>query len=448
MKLSRLWVCLALLGATLVLAQPYSLQDERFSWDQLEPFRGFDFRGQQVTLLGPWTEEEQAQFEGLLSYFTLATGAKVWYGASETYEASIRKAAETGNLPNIAIIPQPSLAKDLAAEDLLIPLGDKNKNAVLANYNQAEDWVELASFANGAGQKAFYGFYFNIEPESLVWYSKQAFVREGYQIPESLEALFALSEQIAAEGKHPWCSGFAAGDNTGWPASNWVEDFVLRQSGLEVYDAWVNHQLPFSDPHIDRAIELFGRIVRDDQFVSGGAVGQSNLHFNKAIAGLFTSPPSCYLTYQASFIAEELKDQTASSDLGVFYLPNFASSQERPVLVSAPLVTLTTESEAAWALIAYLQTGLASELWAAQGHFLSPRSDLRLELYPTSYYVQQAQILTSATSFRFDGSEQMPGPVRGAFYGALMDYVNGAELGVLTPGIEAIWQGLEQQATE
>ncbi len=443
MRLKWVYLGLFLLFGCKGLAQPFSLEDSRFSWGELEPFKTLDLSGQEITILGPWKDEEQAQFETVLSYFTKATGAKIRYGASESFETAMARASETGNLPNIAIIPEVSQAKLFAEQGLLTPLSDENKSTVLDAYIVGNDWVNQASFKNPEGQSQFYGFFYGTQLESLVWYSKRAFARQGYTVPESLEELFLLTERIAREGQTPWCIGFAAGDNTGWPASNWVENLVLRQSGAAYYDQWVNHQVAFSDTPINQAIEVFGKIVRQDAFVKGGAIGQLNTRFNESIADLFAEPPACYLDFLGSFIAKELDKKVAENDLGVFYFPNFVTSSEKPGMVSAPLVSLTTDSEAARSLLSFLQTSLAQELLVAQGEFLSPYKDIANELYPTDYLRRQNRILNAFTSIRFDGSEQMPGPVRAAFYGALMDYVSGAEVSDLSPGIEAIWQGLE-----
>ncbi len=72
--------------------------------------------------------------------------------------------------------------------------------------------------------------------------------RSGYEIPETLDELKALSDQIVADGGTPWCAGIESGVATGWPITDWFEDFMLRLNGPEVYDQWVNHEIPFNDP--------------------------------------------------------------------------------------------------------------------------------------------------------------------------------------------------------
>ncbi len=86
--------------------------------------------------------------------------------------------------------------------------------------------------------------------KSFVWYSPKAFAAAGYTVPTTWDELMALSDKIAATGKKPWCAGIGSGDATGWPATDWLEDVVLRQAGPDVYEQWVNHEIPFNDPQI------------------------------------------------------------------------------------------------------------------------------------------------------------------------------------------------------
>ena len=86
----------------------------------------------------------------------------------------------------------------------------------------------------------------------------------GYEVPESMEELLALSDRIVAEGYAPWCIGLGSGAATGWPATDWVEDLLLRMQPPEVYDAWVSNQLRFDDARIIAAIEAFGAFARRD----------------------------------------------------------------------------------------------------------------------------------------------------------------------------------------
>ena len=57
---------------------------------------------------------------------------------------------------------------------------------------------------------------------------KAEFDAAGYEIPETWDDLLALSDQIVADGGIPWCIGIESATATGWPATDWIEDIMLR----------------------------------------------------------------------------------------------------------------------------------------------------------------------------------------------------------------------------
>ena len=89
--------------------------------------------------------------------------------------------------------------------------------------------------------------------------------------------MIALSDKIAESGAKPWCAGIGSGDATGWPATDWLEDVVLRTAGPEVYDQWVAHEIPFNDPQIVEALDTVGGILKNAAYVNGG-LGERAVH--------------------------------------------------------------------------------------------------------------------------------------------------------------------------
>jgi hypothetical protein len=94
-------------------------------------------------------------------------------------------------------------------------------------------------------------------------------------VPETWDELIALSDQIVADGGTPWCLGNEDGDFTGWVGTDWVEDILLRTAPPEIYDAWVNHDLPFNSSEIQRVFEIMGRIWLNEDYVYGGTANIS-----------------------------------------------------------------------------------------------------------------------------------------------------------------------------
>ena len=66
--------------------------------------------------------------------------------------------------------------------------------------------------------------------------------------------------QIKADGTTPWGIGLNSGAGSeGWPGTDWIEDFVLRQSGPDVYDAWWRGTQAWNSAEIKEGFEAFGK---------------------------------------------------------------------------------------------------------------------------------------------------------------------------------------------
>ncbi|GIL02457.1 MAG: alpha-glucoside ABC transporter substrate-binding protein [Alphaproteobacteria bacterium] len=416
-----------------------------FNWDSYNAFADkHDLGGAQLTILGPWLGPDQEAFDSVLAYFAKAANVDVRYTGSDSMEQQIVVDAEAGSAPNIAVFPQPGLAGDLAKRGFLTPLGEEAAAWMRDNYAAGQSWVDLGSYAGKDGARSFYAFPYKADVKSLVWYVPENFEDAGYEIPKTMEELKALTEQIVADGGTPWCIGLGSGAATGWPATDWVEDMMLRTQTPEVYDQWVRNDIPFNDPRVIAAIEEFGWFARNDKFVAGGAAAVASTDFRDAPKGLFSSPPQCYMHRQASFIPAFFPEGTeVGLDADFFYLPAYAGKDlGSPVLGAGTLFAVTKDSPAAHAFIEFLQTAIAHELWMSLegGGFLTPHKGVNTDLYVTDTRRSLGEILLGATTFRFDGSDLMPGAVgAGSFWTGMVDYVGGKSAEDVTAAIQASW---------
>ena len=261
-----------------------------------------------------------------------------------------------------------------------------------------------------------------------------------------MEELKALTEQIVAEGETPWCIGLGSGAATGWPATDWVEDLMLRTQPADVYDAWTTNEIPFNDQRVIDAIEEFGWFARNDANVSGGAGAVATTDFRDSPQGLFSSPPQCYMHRQASFVPAFFpEDVEFGVDADFFYFPSYASkSLGNPVLGGGTLMAITDPSEGADALMEFLQLPIAHEIMMAQTGFLTPHKGVNLDAYLNDTLRGQGQILIDATTFRFDGSDLMPGGVgAGSFWTGMVDYAGGKDATDVANEIQASWDALK-----
>lgn len=441
---------LLLLIAVNVTAQEYTdpfglIDDDRFAWDELARFEEMDFGGEEIIFFGPWLRTEGEAVENLVTYFNEAANANVVYVGSDSLEQQIFIDIEGGNPPNLTAFPQPGLAANAAEIGGLVPLGEELENYVLENYAAGQSWVDLGSYPDQNGEDQFFAIFFNVNLKSIVWYVPDNFEEAGYEIPQTWDELIALSDQIVADGGTPWCLGVGSEAATGWPATDWVEDIMLRTQTPEVYDQWVANEIPFTDPAVQNAIELFGSIARNPDYVVGGPEGAQTIDFRDSPAGLFSTPPECYLHRQASFIAANFPaDVEVGVDADFFYFPPIDEAMGNPVLGAGTLVAITEDSPATRGFMEFLLSPLSHELMMAQGGFLTPLSSVNLDTYQTDTLRGQGEILLNADVFRFDASDLMPGAIgAGAFWTAMVDYLGGASVEEVTEMVQSTWDDLE-----
>ena len=424
-------------------------EDAKFNWASYDAFKTAhaDLKGETLTLFGPWRGDDETLFLSVLAYFAEATGVDTKYSSSENYEQQIVIDTQAGSPPNIAILPQPGLLADLASKGMLTPLGDDMAGWVKENYGAGQSWVDLGTYKGKDGKPGYFAFPYKADIKSLVWYVPENFEEAGYEVPKTMEELFALSDKIVEDGGTPWCIGLGSGGATGWPATDWVEDMMLRTQTPETYDKWVKNEIPFNDPAVVGAIEEFGKFARNDKYPDGGAAGVASSDFRDSPKGLFAVPPKCYLHHQASFIPSFFPEGTKlGQDADFFYMPPYASKPElgNPVLGAGTLAMITKDSPAARAFIEFLETPIAHEVWMAQTSFLTPFKGVNKETYANAPMAKQGEILLNATTFRFDGSDLMPGKIgAGAFWTGMIDFVGGKSAEAVATDIQKAWDGLK-----
>jgi alpha-glucoside transport system substrate-binding protein len=249
----------------------------------------------------------------------------VIYTGSDSFEQNIVIDAEAGAAPEHRGLPAagPRGRHGVARASL----SDARRHVGLGGreLRRGRELGDLGTFPGQDGTEQLFGIFYNVNVKSLVWYVPENFEDAGYDVPTTMEELKALTEQIVADGEVPWCIGLGSGAATGWPATDWVEDLMLRLHPPEVYDQWTTNEMPFNDPRVVEAIEEFGWFARDDAKVAGGAGAVATTDFRDSPKGMFASPPQCYLHRQASFVPAFFPEGTEfGADVDFFYFPAFA----------------------------------------------------------------------------------------------------------------------------
>ena len=293
-------------------------------------------------------------------------------------------------------------------------------------YNQS--WLDMATMPGADGKPIMAGVWHRFAGKSFVWYRKQAFEERGYEIPANWNELIDLTQRISAEGDSAWCIGIESGVATGWIATDWTEDLLLRTAPLEEYDAGVAGDLHFDSARVRTVIELWSEIWFNPEFAYGGREFIVNSSFFDAIMPMFDDPPSSLLHKQGSFLTGLLPEgMEYGRDYGVFYFPAHDEDLGRPMLISGDMMGMFNERDEVRAVMEYFTTPESTLAWTQKGTAFSPHLQAGPDMYGTELARDLAAIVEEATSFRFDGSDQMPGEVgTGSFWHMMTEYVAGA----------------------
>ncbi|HYZ99926.1 MAG TPA: ABC transporter substrate-binding protein [Acidimicrobiales bacterium] len=343
---------------------------------------------------------------------------------------------EGGNPPDIALHPQPGTVQEVAASGEAFSLEDLGFDIEELEATFGEHLLSLGEF-----EGEHYGLPTNVNLKSMIWYSKPAFDDAGYEIPETWDDLLALSDQIVADGGTPWCVGYEDGAASGWPATDWMEDIMLRTAGVDVYDQWWQHEIPFNDPAVVEAAETMGEIMFTEDYVLGGAEGTVSLAFGEAPTPMFNDPPGCLMHRQASFIPAFFpEDAVAGEDYDWFPFPPI--DQEGTLFAGELAMVFRDDPE----VIDFLERFASEPVQCAQGaeeatSRISPNVEVTPECYANDILADSAEVLTEAIESgtgRFDASDLMPAAVGSdSFWTAMLEYMQGGP-DVLESSFEAV----------
>ena len=361
--------------------------------------------------------------------------------ASEEFEEQLQIRSEAGTL-DVILLPQPGAVVAQAESGNALSLEDLGFDMAELEETFGEYFLSLGEY-----EGEHYGIPTNVNYKSMIWYPKDDFDKAGYEVPATWDEILALSDQIKADGGTPWCVGYESGAATGWPATDWMEDIVLRTAGPDVYDQWVAHEIPFNDDAIVEAATLFGDVMFADGYVLGGAENTTNLAFTEAPLPMFDDPPKCWLHRQANFIigaAPFPKNAVAGEDYDWFPFPTI--EQDGALFAGELAVVFSDRPE----VVDFVTQFMGEEVQCAQGGDpnlgrISPNVNVGPECYENPILADSAVVLTEAIESgtgRFDASDLMPSEVgAGSFWTGMVEYMQrgrDALPGILEE-IEASW---------
>jgi alpha-glucoside transport system substrate-binding protein len=393
-----------------------------------------------IEVMYAFTGGQEEGFKAEVDAWAAENDVTIKYAQTGNFNQLINTRVQGNDAPDVALFPQPGIMRDMAEQDLLADLSDVVESSELDNMVQGV-------LETGQVDGTQFAVPMSINVKSIVFYPKQPFEAAGYTVPTTYDELVALSDEIQATGTTPWCFGIESEAATGWPATDWVENLMVINNGADVYNQWVNHEIPFNDITVAETLGQMNELLLDEGRTNGGRSSIASNNFGTAAFPLFDEPPGCFMYRQGNFVAQEgvLPDEVIAdldNVVGVFAMPG-KTANDKPVLGGGDLAGIfSKDNESAQKLVQFLASAdFGTTEYGASGNWISPRTDFDVELYPTETWKTIAQIAYESTEFVFDGSDQMPGEVgSGSFWRDMTAWISGGQDPKTTlDNIEASW---------
>ncbi len=389
-----------------------------------------------INVLGVWGGDELASFQTMVAPWEAQTGGVMGFSGTRNLIAILTTRVVAGNPPDIAILPNPGQMVELVGDGHLTSL-DSFLDMDKIRREYAQGWIEL-----GTVDGKLYGIFMKADSKGTVWYNPKTFAAKGWQVPTTWDEMIALSDRIVAEGMNPWSVAVESGEASGWPATDWIGEILLHESGGDVYDQWVNHEISWTDSRIKSAWEKFGQITLTPNYVPGGAIAALATGFIDGSYLPFEDPPKAAMYYLGAFtqgfIAEQFPDLVAGEDYAFFPFPTIDSQYAGAVTGGANVVVAFKDNPTVRSFIEYLASAEAQQIWVERGGFTAVNNQVSLNAYPNPLARLAAEQLTGATVFRFDADDNMPSAVQKAFWDGTLAYLqNPAQLDNILADIEA-----------
>ena len=353
-----------------------------------------------VSMIGVWTGDEQKSFQAVLNGFKEKyPNVTVKYNpAGDNVPTVLGTAVSGGNPPDLAAIAQPGVVTQFQQKGALKSL-DFAKSTLENNY--PADFLKL-----GTIDAKLYSFVFKGANKSTVWFNVKAFKDAGVSAPKTWDDFLSAAKTIKASGT----PAYSIGGADGWTLTDLFENIYLRQAGPDKYDQLSTHSIKWTDPSVKAALTTMAQVLSDTPNIVGGKSGALQTDFPTSVEHVFTDPARGAMVLEGDFVPGVVASKTTlkpTTGYDVFPFPAIHGSAST-VVGGGDSIAMFKDTPASRALIEYLASPEAAEIWVKRGGFSSPNKNVSESAYPDDITRTTATAIAGADTFRFDMSDLAP----------------------------------------
>jgi alpha-glucoside transport system substrate-binding protein len=383
-----------------------------------------------VTVWPAWSGNELKAFQDVLAPFESSTGIHV-HITSNRSAAQLATAVNAGAaLPDITFAPTVDKVKDWVTRGIMKPM----ETALGSGFSDyiANTYPALTTPPGGAADDLYIGvvggkhyeLMVKTQVKGLFWFNKHVFTGTA---PTTFDDLLAINPAQYGAQKL-FCAGLSSGDASGWPASDQIDNIIMRQNDATFYVNWINGKVKFSDPQIKLAYQTYLKEVSAAN-VYGGPTTVLATPFGTAGDPLFKSPgggmkAGCLFLEQATFIPNFFTQDfpslnlKAGTDFDFFAHPSINSQYDGNVNGYYDNMAMFNDTPAARKLLQYLATAPAQQIWADDGGTLAAIKSIN---YKDPVYAKAATVASGAKNLLVTAGDFMPADMQKAFWKSLLN---------------------------
>ncbi len=375
-----------------------------------------------VTVWTAWGGNELKAYQNVLKPFESSTGIKVHLTTvRDANQLSINVDAGT-SLPDIAPGPSVDKVKDWVSKGVMKPvetaLGDKFNDYIANTY-------PALTTASGGSKDLYIGIVsgkhyelmVKTQVKGLFWYNKKVFTGTA---PKTFDEMLAINPSQYGAQKL-FCVGLESGGASGWPASDQIDNIIMRQSGDSVYTDWIQGKVKFTSAPIKLGYQTYLKEV-SSQNVFGGPNTVLSTAFQRAGKPLFAAQPGCLFLEQATFIPsfflEDYPNLKAGVDFDFFGHPSVNSQYDGNVNGFYDNFAMYNDTPAARKLMQYMATAPAQQIWADAGGTLAAIKSIK---YNDPVFARAAEVAGGAKNLLVTAGDFMPSDMQAAFWKSLLN---------------------------
>lgn len=363
----------------------------------------------------------------------------------------------------------------------------------LVQFNDRIEPVELGSYIDANDLERRFGPYLlglgtvdgsidavpiQLAAGGLIYFRRDAFEQAGYSVPTSWDELMSLARRMVDDDETPWCLAFDAGpsqpgDSIDWdgrPGSDLLNDLVLRSAGVELYDSWTRHEIPFDAPPILEAGRLLEQLLFEDGFVADTDevasldAAEAFARLNRRHPVTSDPDPGCWLYPQDGIRLERNRSFEIGSELDFFEMPTIDQNLGSVANGDAAFAVQLSDRPEVRRFMEFLASSEWGVQQALEGTSVPPHSGFPISVFGRDLDERASdaahrmaagvRAALEADRWRVDASQLRPseigsydGLTRSALFSGMTDMVRGRRtIGEVLADTEAVWIELEAEA--